>query len=117
MIHGIGIEIIEVQRFRKALERWGERIERRLFTSEELRYCSGQRFPERHLAARFAAKVSLFKALGRTLPFRDVEVTRDEKGRPSVTAKGASAAGLRFAISLSHDGELAVAETVAERVA
>src|SRR3989304_2004762 len=113
MIHGIGIDTVEVSRFAKAMARWGERLERRLFTASELDYCLRQRSPERHLSARFAAKVSFFKALGRAMPYRDVEVVRDASGAPMISAKGLPP-GLRVNISISHDGDLSIAEPIIE---
>ncbi len=114
MIEGVGIEIVSVGKFRKALNRWGRRFLDRLFTPEELSYCMKKPTPERHLAVRFAVKTSLFKALGRALPYRDVEIRLTEKGRPVVSVRGLPSA-LSILVSLSHDGEFAVAETVVER--
>ncbi len=114
MIHGIGIDLVHVGRFKAAMERRGQRFLKKLFTENELSYCMRQRNPETHLAARFAAKVSLFKAVGRWRSFTDVEITRAAGGRPIVAAKGVS--GLRFSLSISHDGDLSVAEIIAEEV-
>ncbi|MDP2689047.1 MAG: holo-ACP synthase [Deltaproteobacteria bacterium] len=114
MIHGIGIDVVDVERFRFAMERWGGRLTRRLFTEKELDYCMRQRRPERHLAARFAAKVSLFKALGYALPFTEVEVERGGDGRPALSAPGMGK-GLRPNLSISHEGALSLAETIVER--
>lgn len=114
MIHGIGIDLVEIGRFKAAMERRGQRFLRRLFTDGELSYCMRQRNPETHLAGRFAAKVSLFKAIGRWQRFIDVEIIRTEGGRPVVMAKGVQ--GLRFSVSISHDGDLSVAETIAEEM-
>ncbi|MBI5598944.1 MAG: holo-ACP synthase [Deltaproteobacteria bacterium] len=120
MIHGVGIDIVDINKFKKALDRWGDKIVRRLFTEDEVGYCSRQRHPERHLAVRFAAKESVFKALGRAVPFKDVEITRGMGGgggggRPSVRIRGLEG-GFRFFISLSHDGSFAVSQTVVERL-
>ncbi|MBI5560864.1 MAG: holo-ACP synthase [Deltaproteobacteria bacterium] len=114
MIHGTGIDVVDISRFKKALERWGDRMKERLFTEEELRYCLRQKFPERHLAARFAAKESVFKALGMALPFKDVEIIREAGGRPSVRVKGIGK-DLRLSVSLSHDGSLGAAQAIVER--
>jgi holo-[acyl-carrier protein] synthase len=114
MIYGIGIDIVNIVRFKKAIERWGERLERRLFTDGELRYCLGRSHPERHLAVRFAAKEALFKALGGPLPFRNVEITRGQSGRPAVRVAGLQE-GYRFNISISHEREFGVAQVVVER--
>ncbi|MBW7957151.1 MAG: holo-ACP synthase [Deltaproteobacteria bacterium] len=114
MIHGIGIDAVEVPRFKRAMEKWGERLTSRLFTGSELAYSLRLRRPERHLAARFAAKVSFFKALGKPVPWRDVEVVRASSGAPALSVKGLSE-GMRVSVSISHDGDLSIAETIIER--
>ncbi len=114
MIEGIGIDIVDVPRFRSAMERWGARFTNRLFTPAELEYCLRQKSPERHLAARFAAKVSLFKALGRTLRFTGVEVARGESGGPVFRGRDIDE-GLRLSLSISHDGRLSVGQTIVEK--
>jgi holo-[acyl-carrier protein] synthase len=116
MIYGIGIDMVDVGRFKAAMERRGARFSERLFTASELSYCLSKRFPERHLAARFAAKSSLFKALGRPLRFKDVEVARDDSGRPFIRAVGLLP-GMRVSVSMSHDANYGIAEAVIERPA
>ncbi|GMR04535.1 MAG: holo-ACP synthase [Thermodesulfobacteriota bacterium] len=116
MIYGIGIDIVDVHRFRAASERFGEGFLRRLFTDKELGYCMTKRFPERHLAARFAAKVSLFKAMGRSVRFTDVEVMRDEKGRPFFSVFPGEEGAFKFTLSLSHGKAFGIAETIVEKV-
>ena len=115
MIYGIGIDVVDVERFASALKRWGPRLTGRLFTQGELDYCMGHRRPERHLAARFAAKVSLAKALGRSLSCAGVEVMRDAEGRPFFNAPGVGS-GLRLNLSISHEGTLSIAQTIVEKV-
>ncbi len=112
MIHGIGIDIVDVSRFKRAVERWGDKFCKRVFTVTELDYCFRQRFPERHLAARFAAKVSLFKALGKSLNFKDVEVTRGPDG-PKFKVSGLTDV-FNFTLSITHDRDLSIAETIVE---
>lgn len=121
MVRGIGIDIVDVARFKAAMERWGERLRTRLFTEGELAYCLGRRKAENHFAVRFAAKESLKKALGRSLNYKDVEVTRDPSGRPAFNVRGlADGTGLIselgegpvLALTMSHDGGYAIAETV-----
>ncbi len=115
MVLGIGLDVVEVERFGSALERWGERLTAKLFTEEEAAYCMGRRRPEEHMAARFAAKISLFKALGRRLPYRDVEVCSDEGGRPFFRVSGPLIGKDRLlALTITHGGGLAVAETILE---
>jgi len=117
MIHGIGIDVVDIPRFASAMERFGERLAARLFTGAELDYCMAKRRPEVHLAARFAAKESFFKAMGRRMRYSDVEVTRTEDGRPGIRLSDPAAAlGLAIDLSISHDGGLGVAETIITRV-
>lgn len=115
MIVGIGVDVVEVARLEAALERTPS-LRNRLFTPAEQQVTA----PE-SLAARFAAKEAVAKALGTTgLPWTDAEVVTDEKGRPSLVVHGqvAEAAASRgissWHLSLSHDGGVAVAMVVAE---
>ena len=116
-----GVDLIEVARFAQACERFGERFLGRVFTPGERAAYGGQ--PQR-LAARFAAKEAVAKALGTGIgefAWRDIEIGRDERGQPTVTLYGpaqarAQALGLtHFALSLSHTREHAVAFVVAYR--
>lgn len=115
MLEGIGIDIVEVERFEGALARRGERLLRRLFTERELLYARGKKRTETHLAARFAAKVSVMKAFGSPLSFREIEISNDGSGRPVAEAMGLDKS-LRISISITHDGGLAVAKAVIERL-
>jgi len=119
-----GVDIIEIARVQRVVERHGERFLERIFTPAELaRY---RRHPA-ELAARFAAKEAVSKALGvgmqhlsdRGIAWQEVEILPDPHGKPEVYLSGraadlASAQGLhRWAISLSHSREYAVAFVVA----
>jgi holo-[acyl-carrier protein] synthase len=119
-----GVDIIELDRIHRALERYGTRFLDRLYTPEEIaRY--GERLPE--LAARFAAKEAVSKALGvginhmsaHGIGWREVEVLPDSLGKPVLNLTGrarqlAQEQGLRqWAISLSHSRDYAVAFVVA----
>jgi holo-[acyl-carrier protein] synthase len=114
-----GIDIIEVERVQVAIERWGQRFLNRVWTEHEQRICRG-RFPE--LAARFAGKEAVSKALGTGivgLVWREIEILQDRRGKPLVFLHGAAherADALGFsnlAISLSHTKALACAMVVA----
>ncbi len=113
MIHGIGIDIVDIDRIAAAVERFGPRMLGRLFTASEVNYCMAKRRPEVHLAARFAAKESFFKALGRRVRYADVEITRDEEGRPAIRclAEGITD-GLSVDLSMTHDSGIGMAETI-----
>ena len=121
----VGVDIVEVPRIARALERWGERFLNRVYTPGEIAYCRG-RVPE--LAVRFAAKEAVSKALGvgmRMLSrdginWRDAEIVGDGRGKPLVrlygrAAERANELGLtEWAVSLSHTREYAVAFVVAQ---
>ena len=116
MITGLGIDIIEVGRIRKALDRWGERFIQRVFTTEEKRYSLRKAFPEQSFAARFAAKEAVLKALGTGLSggigWTDVEIVNNRIGKPEVRlgCKITQRIGERkVLISLSHTKEFAIA--------
>jgi holo-[acyl-carrier protein] synthase len=114
---GIGTDVLEVARMQAALERTPT-LRDRLFTPAE----QAVRTPAR-LAARFAAKEAVAKALGTGITgfaFRDIEVVGDQDGRPEVRLHGAAAEAatargvVRVHVSLSHTGVVAVANAVAE---
>jgi holo-[acyl-carrier protein] synthase len=114
-----GVDIIEVSRIRQSIERHGERFLERIFTADERTYC-GNRCPS--LAARFAAKEAVAKALGTGIgyvAFREIEIVNDPQGRPEVVLHGSAAELARslglvtWAVSLSHTTDHAVASVVA----
>ncbi|MBC7237217.1 MAG: holo-ACP synthase [Chloroflexi bacterium] len=118
-MQSVGVDIIEIERIARALERWGARLLRHVYTDAELARCRG-RVPE--LAARFAAKEAISKALGtglRGISWTEMEILSDGRGKPIVALHGralarAEALGLReWAISLSHSDHYAVALVVA----
>ncbi len=116
MIEGLGIEIVEVKRFNSALRRWGAPFYRRLFTEEELEYCLAKRNPAPHLAARFAAKISFFKATGIRIPFCSLGVVRDKRGRPAIALTDDSGVAKRSSLTISHTRETAMAVVLVENV-
>jgi holo-[acyl-carrier protein] synthase len=121
MILGLGVDIVEIDRMRAALARH-PRMKERCFSAEEREYCDGRNKPEVHYAMRFAAKEAVLKALGTGfsgMRFTDVEVVRDDRGRPQphlsgLAAESASRAGVSgIMLSLSYTHETAVASAVA----
>ena len=117
---GIGIDLLEIGRLERALER-RPRLAERLFTHGELTYARSQYRPGRHLAARFAAKEAALKALGGgALPLREIEVTGGDDEAPRLRLHGRAAAlagqrGVELQVSLTHSRELAAAAVVAVR--
>jgi holo-[acyl-carrier protein] synthase len=119
MIEDLGIDLVEVGRIKKALDRWGERFLHRIYTPREIDYCHRKAFPEQSLAARFAAKEAVFKALGTGLSggvrWTQVEIVNDPRGKPEVRV-GPQLARLignkKILLSISHTKEFAVAQAV-----
>ncbi|WP_406677016.1 holo-ACP synthase [Moorella sp. ACPs] len=106
----LGIDIIEIERLERALKRH-PRLMNRLFTPAEQEYCLSRHRPGASLAARFAAKEAVMKALGVGLgscSFRDIEIGREEGGRPRVMLYGRAGELARergtgtVTVSLSH---------------
>lgn len=121
-IVGIGIDVVPVARFAAALER-SPRLAERLFTATERASGTGAVRGAESLAARFAAKEALAKALGAGggMLWTDAEVVIDDAGRPSLSVRGTVAARAdslgvtSWHVSLSHDGGIAAATVIAER--
>lgn len=116
MAAGVGIDLLEVDRLERALERH-PRLAERVFTAAERDYAAARARPARHLAARFAAKEAVVKALGLSGGFGlpEVEVLAGEP--PTVRLSGRAAAageGLDVQISLTHSRDLAAAVAIAE---
>ena len=113
-----GVDIIEINRVRDVLMKYGDRFLARIYTESEVAYCRG-RAPQ--LATRFAAKEAVMKALGtgtRGVRWRDIEIVRKRGGAPTVLLHGsaldlANRFGIKdLAVSLSHSQEYAVAFVV-----
>lgn len=120
MIKGIGIDIVEVERLRDIIQRWGERARKRMFTSKELKRGTLRKKGEFiYLAGRFAAKEAVVKSLGRYTSWSEVEISREKNGSPCVTLKGKTKYTARdrgvkeILITLSHTRTYAIAQAVA----
>ena len=124
MIVGTGIDIAEVPRIAASIQRFGGRFLRRVFTAGEIRYCESKANRAERYAARFAAKEAAMKALGtgwnRGVRWRDIEVTREAGGRPTIIFHGkageiaAQLGAAHVALSLSHTAEQAIAQVILE---
>ena len=121
-IKGVGVDLVQIPRMRRVVERWQDRFLRRVFTAEEIAYCQKRRDPVPHLAARFAAKEAALKALGIGLrlgvSWRELEVRRERGQAPFLVLSGKSRrigealGGRRLLLSLTHDGDYAFAQCV-----
>jgi holo-[acyl-carrier protein] synthase len=119
----VGLDLVEVARIGRMLDRKGEHALRRLLTPAEREYCVRQPLPARHVAARVAAKEATYKALqgsaaARAIGWREIEVVRGWDGRPAVALHAGAAARAeelgvtRTLLSLSHTDEHAAAVTL-----
>jgi len=117
----VGVDQIEVARVKQSLGRFGQRFLRRVFTEREQRYCNGR---AQSLAARFAGKEAVAKALGDGIGdvgWQEIEIVNEENGRPVLLLHGAAREAAHkqgldaWAISLSHTETHAIAMVVAMR--
>jgi holo-[acyl-carrier protein] synthase len=125
MIIATGIDLIEISRIKAVFARSGDRFRDRVFTRSEIDYCESQGSPFSSYAARFAAKEAVMKALGKGwfdgVRWTDIEVIREDSGRPSIKLGAFALAqfnilgGERIHLSLSHSRELAIAQVVIDR--
>jgi len=121
MIVGTGVDIVEVERVKKALDAWGKRFLERVFTQRELDYANTKKFSQESLAARFACKESVLKAFGDTrvgIQLRNIEVLNDSKGKPEIVLHGeakefASKNRLdNIIVSMSHTPNYAISNAI-----
>lgn len=123
MIKGIGIDIIELERIKNAVEKYGDNFLAKIYTDKEIAYCRKRKtlgYPE--LAVRFAAKEAYAKAIGtgigglgrrsRGVTWKDVEVTNNEFGKPLLSIMGKL--DEKAHVSLSHSRNYAVASVYVE---
>lgn len=116
MAPSVGIDLLEIDRLERALERH-PRLAERLFTDGERRYAAARARPGRHLAARFAAKEAVVKALGLTGGFGlgEIEIVAGEPPTVRVSGRAAeAAAGSDIEISLTHSRDFAAAVAIVD---
>jgi holo-[acyl-carrier protein] synthase len=124
MIVGTGIDLVDIPRIQRSMDRFGERFLARVYTAGERAYCLSKRNSAESLAARFAAKEAGAKALGTGIShgvnWLAIEVVREPRGRPGLVFHGrarqvADRLGVRHAaLSLTHTAQLAMAHVVLE---
>ena len=123
MLKGIGIDIIEIDRVKEAVEKYGESFLKKVYTEKEISYCrkrKSYRIPE--LAVRFAAKEAYSKAIGtgiagfgrnnHGIKWTEIEVANDSHGKPLLSFKGKIME--KAHVSLSHSRDFAVASVYVE---
>lgn len=116
MVDSLGVDIIETKRIKKAIQKWGNRFKKRVFSTSEVSYCDEKSFPEIFFAGRFCAKEAAMKALGTGLSqgvvWKDFEVIKTRSGKPElkISDKIQKRIGKgKIIISLSHTHDYAIA--------
>jgi len=115
----VGVDLIEIERIRRALARHGESFKERCFTEAERAYCDSKPNPPQHYAGRFAAKEAVGKALGSGVYFTWKEIEIRGRPKPGVYLSGRTAAwaakvgAVKIELSMTHSRELAAAVAVA----
>jgi holo-[acyl-carrier protein] synthase len=124
MLIGTGVDLIEIERIAHSIERYGDRFLRRIYTEDEIAYCTSKRSSAESFAARFAAKEAGAKALGtgisRGVTWLEFQIARQPGGRPVLELRGRAALLARelgvktISLSLTHTGKLAMATVMME---
>ena len=124
MILGIGIDIVEIRRIKKIMER-NQVFLHKIFNEEEIEYFRARTLRNEYIAGSFAAKEAISKALGtgfRGFGFKDIIITRNSLGKPEIVLRGrAKEIALKkgkyiFHLSISHGVDSAIAYAVMERI-
>jgi phosphopantetheine--protein transferase-like protein len=121
---GTGVDVVDVTRITKLIDRRGALFLQRWFTAEEINYCNARGRPDLNFAEHLAAKEAVFKALpiawDGPVPWRSIEIWHSDRGRPEVRLSGgvlgsATRAGVGdVSVSLSHCQQFAIAVAVAD---
>jgi holo-[acyl-carrier protein] synthase len=122
MIIGAGVDIVEISRIKNAAKKWKKSFLKKIFTDKELQYSNEKTSSYQHLAARFAAKEAMVKALGSGLTsrmeWRDIEIWNEASGKPNVRLDGevkriSDSMGVKdVIISMSHTRTYAIANVI-----
>ena len=113
MILGTGIDIIEIKRIQKAIDKWGDHFLTHCFNPEEIAYAQKHKFPTQHFAARFAAKEAIVKAIGDNahISWKDLTILNDPNGTPYCRISKSLFAN-KILLSMSHTQHYAVANAI-----
>ena len=119
MIYGIGVDIVNITRMGRVVDRWGTRFLKRIFTEQEINFCFQGSRSNSSLALRFAAKEAFSKAIGlgmrKGIRWRDIEIVHNKRGRPDLNLTGKARSFcqkegiMSWYVSLSDDGDYGIA--------
>ena len=125
MIFGTGIDIIEVDRIKKSIQRHSDRFKKKIFTQKEIDYCHSQADPAKHFAARFTVKEAVLKCFGTGMTggilWKDIEVDKLSSGQPVLNLHGNGKKLFNqldlkhIHVSITHDKTYAAAQAIAEK--
>ena len=116
-IFGIGTDIINIKRMEKSIKKNGDNFINKVFSKNEILYCKKKKNPFPFYAKRFAAKEALSKALGtgirKGIKFKNIEITNDDFGKPSIELKGTTATFLKKKIKTKkYDIHLSLSDDI-----
>ncbi len=113
MILGTGIDIIEIDRIRKSIDKWGDNFLNHVFLQEEIAYARKHKNAAQHFAARFAAKEAVYKALNdKSISWKDIKIINDADGKPHCIIMKENHDHHKILISLSHSENYAIANAI-----
>lgn len=125
MIYGIGVDLVNIRRMGRVIDRWGTRFLWRVFTEQEINFCFQGPKSESSLALRFAAKEAFSKAIGlgmrKGIRWHDIETVHNKMGRPDLNLTGKARSFcqeegiISWYVSLSDDGDYGIAVVVLEK--
>lgn len=111
MVLGIGIDIIEIERIKHSIDKFGDSFLNKIYTQKELDYCLSKFNKYQHLAVRFAAKEAIYKAIasgwGKEATWKNIEITNEANGMPIVSFKGK----LKDFISIDKDIKISLSHS------
>jgi len=116
MVFGIGVDIIEIERVKESVDKYGDQFLNKIYTEKELDYCLSKVSKYQHLAARFAAKEAVFKAIStgwsKEIGWHDIEIYNETNGMPLVKLRNGLESFLSndksLKISMSHSKDYVV---------
>jgi holo-[acyl-carrier protein] synthase len=116
---GIGVDIESIDRFNDLADGKQKRLLNKIFTKKEIKYCFSKTNPTPHLAARYAGKESVFKAISSSfdynLQYKEIEIINNEYGAPYVMIKKKLYQDFVIEISLSHNKDFAIAYAIIQK--
>jgi len=121
MIKGVGIDIIDVKRIKKIIDKYGDKFFNRILTENEIKYCKSFSKPDLHFAGRFASKEAYSKSIGtgisKDFRWKDIEILNDRRGKPYINHTVESDyTKYKFEVSISHTDEYACAVVICEEL-